>query len=67
MGMVAAGGFTPLGAGEVDLAAVADTLRAIDYTGWIVIEQDAPATGQDFEQIMAEQRANRDVLREVGI
>ncbi len=67
MGMVAAGGFTPLGAGEVDLVAVADTLRAVDYTGWIVIEQDAPATGQDFDHIMAEQRANRDVLREVGI
>lgn len=65
--VVAGGGFCPLGHGDVDLAGVLDGLREIGYTGWVVIEQDAPGTGQDLDRILADQRANRQRLREVGL
>lgn len=67
MDMVTAGGFTPLGAGDLDLAEIVATLRAIGYTGWIVLEQDAPPTGRDAARLMAAQRANRARLREAGL
>jgi inosose dehydratase len=37
---VADGVFCPLGRGAIDLAAVADALRASAYDGWVVFEQD---------------------------
>ncbi|GII30369.1 sugar phosphate isomerase/epimerase family protein [Planotetraspora mira] len=64
---VANGCFPALGRGEVDIAGFADVLREVGYQGWIVIEQDAPATGQDLGAILADQRANRDLLRSVGL
>ncbi|MER7892041.1 sugar phosphate isomerase/epimerase [Micromonospora sp. NPDC094482] len=57
--MVAAGGFCPLGAGDVDFAGVFAGLDAIGYTGWLVIEQDAPAQGRDLDRTVADQSANR--------
>ena len=33
--------FTELGAGSLDLAAVADALAELDYRGWLMIEQDS--------------------------
>lgn len=65
--VVAAGGFCPLGTGDIDLAAVAGVLRTTGYTGWIVIEQDVPGTGQDLDRILADQRDNRAALRREGI
>lgn len=65
--VVRRGGFCPLGEGEVDLAGFAGTLRESGYTGWVVVEQDAPATGQDLGRILADQRANREALRRVGL
>ncbi|WP_068922416.1 TIM barrel protein [Planobispora rosea] len=63
--VVEGGAFTPLGSGEVDLPAV---LRELDgYEGWLVVEQDAPAHGQDLERILDDQRANRAWLRAHGI
>jgi inosose dehydratase len=63
---VAAGCFRALGRGEVDIAGFVATLRDAAYEGWIVVEQDAPATGQDLDAILADQRANREFLRSVG-
>ncbi|MYW63159.1 TIM barrel protein [Streptomyces sp. SID8379] len=57
------GGFTALGRGDLDFGAIAEALDAIAYTGWIVVEQDALATGQDLTVITADQRANLALLR----
>ncbi|GIH94437.1 sugar phosphate isomerase/epimerase family protein [Planobispora siamensis] len=62
---VAAGAFTALGAGEVDLAGVLRELAG--YEGWLVVEQDAPAVGRDLDRILDDQRANRAWLRAHGI
>lgn len=64
---VAAGCFPALGRGELDLAGFVAALRDAGYEGWIVVEQDAPATGQDLDAILADQRANREFLRSVGL
>ncbi|MEV1287473.1 sugar phosphate isomerase/epimerase [Micromonospora sp. NPDC049679] len=63
--VVVAGGFCPLGTGDLDLAGVLAGLDEIGYTGWLVIEQDAPARGQDLDRILADQRANRRRLDEL--
>lgn len=65
--LVARGGFTPLGAGDVSPAEVVAVLREIGYTGWVVVEQDAPATGRSLDSLLADQRANREALRKAGI
>lgn len=57
MDVVAAGGFCALGRGDVDLAGVLAGLDEIGYTGWLVIEQDAPAAGS-LDRIRADQHAN---------
>ncbi|MEU4713995.1 sugar phosphate isomerase/epimerase [Micromonospora purpureochromogenes] len=62
--VVAAGGFCTLGAGDVDFAGVLANLDDIGYTGWLVIEQDAPAHGRDLDRTLADQRANRRWLEE---
>lgn len=57
------GVFCELGAGEVDFAALLDHLRARDYRGWIVVEQDAfPGVGHPLESA----RRSRAYLRERG-
>ncbi|GII53751.1 inosose dehydratase [Planotetraspora thailandica] len=63
---VARGCFPALGQGEVDLAAFAAALHESGYEGWVVVEQDAPAHGQDLAAIRADQRANRRFLRRHG-
>lgn len=67
MAVVAAGGFCPLGTGDLDLAAIVGVLRDTGYTGWIVVEQDVPGTGQDLDRILADQRDNRAALLREGI
>ncbi|SCF20093.1 2-keto-myo-inositol dehydratase [Micromonospora purpureochromogenes] len=62
--VVAAGGFCALGTGDVDFAGVLAGLDAIGYTGWLVIEQDAPAHARDLDRTLADQRANRRWLEE---
>ncbi|MGV9804616.1 sugar phosphate isomerase/epimerase family protein [Micromonospora chersina] len=64
MDMVAAGGFCALGLGDVDLAGVLAGLDEIGYTGWLVVEQDAPEDGRDLDRIRADQHANRRWLEE---
>jgi inosose dehydratase len=41
---VKGGLFLPLGAGDVDLASVIETLEAAGYDGWYAIEQDCSLT-----------------------
>ncbi|MGI5156407.1 sugar phosphate isomerase/epimerase family protein [Microbispora sp. CA-102843] len=73
--LVAAGGFPPLGHGDLDLPAVLAELRRSGYEGWIVIEQDVPAfRASDTEALaraVADQRANRaafgEALRAAGL
>ena len=56
--------FCELGSGSVDFAAVIAALRAIDYDGWIVVEQDVfPGNGSPAESA----RASRQYLRSLGI
>lgn len=61
---VGKGLFCELGQGEVDFAAVLNELEAINYDGWVVIEQDVlPSMGSPKE---AAQR-NRDYLQSIGL
>jgi inosose dehydratase len=66
-GMVAAGGFCAVGHGNVDVKGVLAALSAIEYAGWLVVEQDAPATGQDLARILDDQAANRARLTVLGV
>ncbi|MEU6432200.1 sugar phosphate isomerase/epimerase [Microbispora sp. NPDC046973] len=73
--LVAAGGFPPLGQGDLDLPAVLAELRRSGYEGWIVVEQDVAAfRASDTEALaraVADQRANRaafgEALRAAGL
>jgi inosose dehydratase len=64
---LADGTFCRLGAGRLDLAAFLDALRALEYEGWIVVEQDVPDSGQDLGRIIADLRHNRAVLAGLGV
>jgi inosose dehydratase len=56
--------FCELGAGGVDFAAVTSKLRAMDYDGWIVVEQDVfPGYGTPAESA----RRSREYLRQLGL
>jgi inosose dehydratase len=58
------GVFCELGQGDVDFPAVLETLRAIDYDGWIVVEQDVlPGLGTPKESA----QRNRDYLSSIGL
>lgn len=46
---VAAGMYVPLGAGDVDIAAIVAALEADGYDGWYVLEQDTILTGDPDE------------------
>lgn len=63
--LVGRGIFRPLGTGDVDLRGVLDALRS-GYTGWIVVEQDV-LPGTSLDRIVADQLANRQWLRGVGL
>ncbi len=61
------GGFAPLGEGELDLPGVVAALRDTGYQGWVVIEQDTLPGRRSVERNIADQAANRDKLRELGL
>jgi inosose dehydratase len=66
-GIVAAGGFCAVGHGDVDIKSVLSVLSRIGYAGWLVVEQDAPASGQDLVRILDDQAANRARLTVLGV
>lgn len=64
MEAVRRGVFCELGTGQVDFAGVLEVLRASDYRGWIVVEQDVlPGVGSPLESA----RRNRAFLQTLGL
>ncbi len=62
------GVFCELGNGDSGIDSVIEALRAHDYSGWLVIEQDQYLRTSDTpESVVAVQRANREYLRRFGI
>lgn len=60
--------FCALGTGDLDLDGVAKALREIDYAGWVVVEQDlVPDADDAVATAIADQRSNREFLRERGV
>lgn len=58
------GVFCELGQGDVNFAAIVTELRAMDYQGWIVVEQDVlPGMGTPKESA----QRNRDYLAKIGL
>lgn len=54
---VRAGMFVPLGAGDVDVTGIVDTLESAGYQGWYVLEQDVMLPGEpDGEGPLADVR-----------
>jgi inosose dehydratase len=59
--------FCPLGAGVGRIDEVLAALRAGDYSGWLLVEQDVlPEGPQGYAKAAAEQAENRAYLRERG-
>ena len=59
------GMFCELGAGDVDLPAFFDALRATGYDGWVVVEQDRiPRPDEELRESAEAQIRNREWLRE---
>jgi inosose dehydratase len=66
--LTAEGAFTELGQGDAGVAEVVEVLRAHDYAGWVVVEQDRYLFADgDLEVTLEAQRRNRAWLRELGI
>ena len=62
------GVFCPLGQGDSRIDEVIETLRGIQYAGWLVIEQDQFLRASDTrESVVTTQRQNREYLRRFGI
>ncbi len=60
--------FCPLGEGDLDLAGVIAAVASIDFTGWVVVEQDVVPGQQDsFERILADQAHNLEQLTTLGM
>lgn len=62
---VIAGMYVPLGQGDVDIAAIVQSLEAAGFTGWYVLEQDNVVTGEpaDGAGPFADARASVAYLR----
>jgi inosose dehydratase len=59
--------FCELGTGDVDLPAFFAELAKVDYSGWLVVEQDLiPAPDEDASEAIAAQGRNRRWLTEVA-
>ena len=61
------GAFCRLGDGRLKLPELVEALRGVGYRGWLVVEQDAPATGRDLRQIVSDLRHNRAALAKLGL
>lgn len=63
---VASGLFRPLGTGDVDIAALVDTLQRSGYDGWYVLEQDVMLEGEPAgEGPVVDVRTSLDYLTKV--
>jgi inosose dehydratase len=63
------GVFCPLGEGVVDFPRVIETLRARDYAGWMIVEQDVvpDARGRLVPEPAESARKSREYLRRLGL
>jgi inosose dehydratase len=60
--------FCPLGEGDVDVDAVLQGLKDIEFEGWLVVEQDQiPDPRVSKEEVAGQQAANRQYLRARGV
>lgn len=62
---VAAGVFTPLGAGSIDLAAFVSALHEIGYEGWATFEQDRVV--DTIDDALPDARASLEHVRSLGL
>jgi inosose dehydratase len=63
--------YTPLGAGDVDIAGIVKALRANGFDGWFVMEQDTildaePTEGSGTRPPVEDVRVSLDHLRDVA-
>ena len=58
--------FCDLGDGDVPVAEILGRLKSMDYSGWLVVEQDIMPGPDDPDAAQAAQVANRAVLRANG-
>jgi inosose dehydratase len=65
-GAVRHGVFAPLGEGTVNLGGLLSFLRDFGFDGWVVVEQDVLAGGQDAHSPWANAVASRQTLRRLG-
>jgi inosose dehydratase len=62
------GAFCRLGTGNLDIDAILQGVRALDYRGWLVVEQDViPVPGTPTDAAALDQDRNRAYLRARGI
>jgi inosose dehydratase len=62
------GAFCQLGTGDLDIDAILAGLRALDYHGWLVVEQDViPGPESPADAAAIDQGKNRAYLRERGL
>ena len=59
--------FCALGDGDIDIAGVLEALAEIDYSGWLVVEQDVLPDPENPGQPARDQRRNREYLRQHGL
>jgi inosose dehydratase len=60
--------FCALGEGDVDISGVLSELERLDFSGWLVVEQDIfPQTSARFTKAIDDQKANRRYLADHGI
>jgi inosose dehydratase len=59
--------FCALGDGDIDIEGVLDALSEIDYSGWLVIEQDVLPDPANPGQPALDQQRNREYLRAHGL
>ena len=59
--------FCAFGGGDLDVPAILNGLREIEFSGWLVVEQDIlPRTAERFARAAADQRENRAYLAARG-
>jgi inosose dehydratase len=58
--------FCRLGDGDLDVAAICRAVEDVRYAGWIVVEQDIFPDEHSLADAESDQRANRELLRNLG-
>jgi inosose dehydratase len=59
--------FCALGGGDLDTEGVLDGIKAVGFSGWLIVEQDIlPRTAERFARAAADQKANREFLAARG-